>query len=564
MPQVRPFRPFPPLLACCMSSLQASELSTRGNTALWRQARPRPSYAVVTVETGVNFSNLIKRAVELLDAEGFSPPTNLTLTSPPSPSVHLSPSASLTRPQLPDPLASPTLEYPPTSLASPALQLPDPANDGTGALKATAYPVRLRAKLDALASAALFTVDVDSPRVLSGSQKRRRNRRKNAQAKQRARISEACSQEADPTNALALSPDAAFPAREGAKRAADTAESSPLQKRHRVVGPDLHDEPTSTAIEGSQDNSNGLNLDDCGELDSTGFRYFCWDGATPHVLLDDERRIIVALIGPPKDGDGIAEERSWAAVVGRAAALFERLWATASSSAFIGESKNPMRKGDSASIPFGISCSGGQESEPEPSVSGALLSSEEVRRIAGFQSSVLAHYYPLAYQHLRQSMFPLREASDLSFNFDNSIYPAATANIGPQTVSLDHNDSSYYTGLPCAVTSMGTFNPDHGGHLVLQDLKLKVKFPPGSTVLLPSTWLRYGNTPVGEGERRYSFMQYCPDSLLRWARYGLKPMTYDSKQCVAASSSSDGWDVQLSRFSRLEEREKQYRCCLHP
>jgi hypothetical protein len=67
---------------------------------------------------------------------------------------------------------------------------------------------------------------------------------------------------------------------------------------------------------------------------------------------------------------------------------------------------------------------------------------------------------------------------------------------------------------------VGDFNPDAGGHLVLWDFKLVVRFPAGSTVLIPSTLLLHSNTPIRSGEARYSIVQYAAGGLFRWAHGG--------------------------------------------
>ena len=132
---------------------------------------------------------------------------------------------------------------------------------------------------------------------------------------------------------------------------------------------------------------------------------------------------------------------------------------------------------------------------------------------------MLASYAPKVYNHYQETMKALFERdSTLVANFANSVYPTATFNLGPSSVCRDHNDS---TNLPqgfCTVTALGDFNPDEGGFFYLWDLKTFFRFPPGSTILIPSSSLRHGNTPIGPSERRYSFTQYCPGALMRWVR----------------------------------------------
>jgi hypothetical protein len=90
-------------------------------------------------------------------------------------------------------------------------------------------------------------------------------------------------------------------------------------------------------------------------------------------------------------------------------------------------------------------------------------------------------------------------------------------------VSLDHTDCSNAPELPCLITALGDYDPDAGGHLVLFNVGLIVRFPPGSTIDVISAAIRHGNTPVRDGERRYSITQYVPGGLVRWARLGFQP-----------------------------------------
>lgn len=75
----------------------------------------------------------------------------------------------------------------------------------------------------------------------------------------------------------------------------------------------------------------------------------------------------------------------------------------------------------------------------------------------------------------------------------------------------------------CAVCALGAYDPTKGGHLVLEEFGLIVEFPPGSVILLPSSTIRHGNTPVSPTETRYSFTQFCPGGLLRWTHHGFVP-----------------------------------------
>ncbi|KAJ7680851.1 hypothetical protein DFH06DRAFT_920914, partial [Mycena polygramma] len=90
--------------------------------------------------------------------------------------------------------------------------------------------------------------------------------------------------------------------------------------------------------------------------------------------------------------------------------------------------------------------------------------------------------------------------------------------LGPQTVT--HPGVPYPEAGWCwiAITALGDFDPDLGGHLVLWPLGRIIRFPPGATILLPPL-LSYSICKIQPGETRYSMTQYCiapPSTRARW------------------------------------------------
>ncbi|KAF8057805.1 hypothetical protein FPV67DRAFT_1565958 [Lyophyllum atratum] len=148
---------------------------------------------------------------------------------------------------------------------------------------------------------------------------------------------------------------------------------------------------------------------------------------------------------------------------------------------------------------------------------------------------------------------------DLKRNWPRSVFAAAVFNLGPQTVCYRHKD---FANLPygwCAITALGSFDPQLGGHIVLWQLGLVVEFPPGSTILIPSAVIEHSNAPVRAHETRYSFTQYSAGGLFRWAEHGMK----SDKEFFqglseedfnhAATKSEQRWVHGLSLFSTLAE-----------
>jgi hypothetical protein len=148
----------------------------------------------------------------------------------------------------------------------------------------------------------------------------------------------------------------------------------------------------------------------------------------------------------------------------------------------------------------------------------------------------------------------------LIHNSSNSIFPAASFNCGPQTVSLDHTDYNNLSHGLCALTALGSYDHTLGGHLVLFNLKLIIQFPSGSTALIPSGCVDHGNTPIHEGEIRMSIAQYAAGGLFRWVAYGFKSAksllkTKAGKRVKEQTDKGPGerWREGLAMFSKLDE-----------
>jgi hypothetical protein len=58
----------------------------------------------------------------------------------------------------------------------------------------------------------------------------------------------------------------------------------------------------------------------------------------------------------------------------------------------------------------------------------------------------------------------------LQWNFVGSVFAACTFNFGPRVICASHLDFANLSWGWCAVTALGDFNPDLGGHLILWDL----------------------------------------------------------------------------------------------
>lgn len=233
-------------------------------------------------------------------------------------------------------------------------------------------------------------------------------------------------------------------------------------------------------------------------------------------LIDSQGRII--------GGGASPRDPTWAQVTLDASNAVKQ----ARNIARFSDKQKQHRRGSFPAMAAGISYGGGQtqpmtlRSSPENAAAmGLLMGSPSIRRIAGLQSKLLHTIAPRLGAYYRDTLDALVASdSGLTRNFRNSDFACMTANFGPNTITIDHTDfANLATGL-CAITALGSFDSNIGGHLILWDLKLIIEFPPGATILIPSALLRHSNAPIQSGEQRFSLTQYSAGGLFRWVENG--------------------------------------------
>ncbi|KAJ7667890.1 hypothetical protein DFH06DRAFT_1126580 [Mycena polygramma] len=230
---------------------------------------------------------------------------------------------------------------------------------------------------------------------------------------------------------------------------------------------------------------------------SSELRYVNWLGRLSIPIIDSQGRIIAVLGGTPRDVEG------WKAVTDAAA----------------------------AALAVRVTDDGGGQMEPgelcnnvaNTKLTDALLREECFQRLAGFANCLFQTFAPVLFAFYQVQMALIAEwRPRLRWNFARSVFAACTFNFGPHAITVPHLDFGNLAWGWCAITALGDFDPDVGGHLILWNLKLVIRFPPGSTILIPSAIIRHSNVPVRAHERRFSFTQYTAGGLFRWIRNGFR------------------------------------------
>ncbi|KAJ7159889.1 hypothetical protein C8R43DRAFT_881788 [Mycena crocata] len=184
------------------------------------------------------------------------------------------------------------------------------------------------------------------------------------------------------------------------------------------------------------------------------------------------------------------------------------------------------RRGPFVAVTAGNSFGGGQKrpgnllnNHINTIICATMLGNWAIKRLAGFANGMFQSFAPSLHSfYTEQRSLLYRAAPYLCCIFLDSvsIFSACTFNFGPSTVTLPHVDAANLAWGWCAITALGYFNPDLGGHLILWDLKLVIHFLPGSTILIPSALLRHLNVSIQQGKTRYSFTQYTAGGLFCW------------------------------------------------
>ncbi|KAJ7314861.1 hypothetical protein DFH08DRAFT_716294 [Mycena albidolilacea] len=296
-------------------------------------------------------------------------------------------------------------------------------------------------------------------------------------------------------------------------------------------------------------------------VQSLAFPFLFFSHATsslPRPLVDKEDRVVAVLGGRPNDDKYLRLTQDAAAEIERARVQLR-----------FRPEQQVGRRGDFYSASVGPSFGGGQQVPGNLVVSRAisdvfryLFAMECFFRIAGFANGLFRAWNPSVHMHYATVLDTLtHEYPDLRRNFERrfSAFAAATINFGPSTVTLPHIDALNLAWGWCAITALGDFNPDLGGHLVLWDLRLIIRFPPGSTILIPSALLRHSNIGIGLNERRYSFTQYSAAGLFRWVDNGFRTdRTVEEEiqgdsgaQAERAEARRTRWAMGINSFRRL-------------
>lgn len=139
--------------------------------------------------------------------------------------------------------------------------------------------------------------------------------------------------------------------------------------------------------------------------------------------------------------------------------------------------------------------------------------------------------------------------STLIKNFKNNVFAALAINCSKHVNSEGHTDNGNRPDGWCAITAVGNFNHRTSGHIVLDELKLIIEFPRGSSVYIPSAIVTHHTIPIQAGETRHSMTQYTGGGLFRWIYNGF----CSDKDWLLNATDADLEKREIDRAARWEE-----------
>ncbi|KAJ7805123.1 hypothetical protein B0H14DRAFT_3485412 [Mycena olivaceomarginata] len=244
-----------------------------------------------------------------------------------------------------------------------------------------------------------------------------------------------------------------------------------------------------------------------------GFKYIGWLGMLTIAILDSRRRVIALLGGMPKDTE------EWA--------------------------KEPGELHQNAT---------------NTQLTDELLQDPDIQRMIGFTTLLFSLYAPKLYSLYERTRKALEQwRPNLRWTFENTVFAAITFNFGPRAFTRRHLDFANLSWGWCSITPLGSFDSDFGGHLILWDLRLVIRFPAGSTVFIPSAIIQHSNVPIRSHETRSSFTQYTAGGLFRWVRNGFRTNEdFENEASVAekafrAAEAETRWEDGMDMFSTIDE-----------
>ncbi|PPR04674.1 hypothetical protein CVT24_011891 [Panaeolus cyanescens] len=251
-----------------------------------------------------------------------------------------------------------------------------------------------------------------------------------------------------------------------------------------------------------------------------GYKVIKWDGRLTKVITTETKRVVIGVcVGHAQDEDWTTVGQDAYSAISKAAADIADLDAP----------RTPNPRGNFATLLSGIIHGHGSQEAHQvktgryADVIQGLKENASIKRLAGFASASFQMFAPNVFSYYLDRMKSLNTHRPLLQRpFARSVFACAGFNIGHRVAAFMHRDCMNCPFGWCAIHALGDFDHELGGHMLLEDLKIAIEFPPNSLMLIPSAIIKHGNAAVAEGGVRASFTQFTPGNLFRFIDCGFQ------------------------------------------
>ncbi|KAJ7107311.1 hypothetical protein C8R43DRAFT_1140287 [Mycena crocata] len=252
-----------------------------------------------------------------------------------------------------------------------------------------------------------------------------------------------------------------------------------------------------------------------GPSSSYGLRYMDWYGRAAMPLVQKDGTVVGVLGGRPRGTHFNTE-------VVRATKILDEVVPQ------VRLSRDEERRGCTHSLTGGIGLVHSDEPVAAPAgksvvldalVFAWLFSEPAIRKVAGYATCLFKFWAVNVHAFFDRALDRYEEYYDGSKRpLETGAFSAATFQLGSNPIwpVLDYDLAWGW----CALIAFGNYNPHKGGHIILWDLNLLVRFPPGATILIPRALVRYSFVGVAAHETRHCLIQFTPQPVFSFAANG--------------------------------------------
>ncbi|KAJ7178516.1 hypothetical protein C8R43DRAFT_1117893 [Mycena crocata] len=192
----------------------------------------------------------------------------------------------------------------------------------------------------------------------------------------------------------------------------------------------------------------------------------------------------------------------------------------------------------------------------------SLVQSDVFKGIAAYQNHLFRRFFVRMEAHQRAQIEGLGQRQKVYPAFAHSPFTTAEFSFG-NTPSVMRRNTYDKFGSVRSLTTLGTYGGVHSAWFLYwpeeEGDRVAIHCPPGTTLIIPASIVRYGFTRIQPGETRYVFQQSFNAAVGRWVDHGFMSdvdfavACTDEERIAHEEWRSQRWQSGMEYFSRLDE-----------